>query len=334
MTTATTTITNTGDRLVGAARSVAAGSSRTGDALADRVAGMTWGEIARRHGYRSASVAEHNVGRLVAWLNGNTVATRSATRTALSTRTFGVEVEFSGITMAAAAAAITRALGRQVTTGGYHQSSDWSEWRVDRDGSVTTQYGNGGEAVSPVLRGQDGLDEVARVVAALREAGARVDRRCGVHVHLDARDLTGEQIARLMVAYVDRQDAMDTLVAPSRRRGLNAYCGRMSDTEKLAHKGALEATRTPAPTGYHGRYRTVNVNTLGRTGTVEFRQHQGSLNGTKITAWVKMLLALGESVIATADEALPQGPAELIEALTAHGLDTAAARHLTSRIGR
>jgi len=308
--------------------------SRQAHALADRIAGMTWNEVARRHQYRSAAAAEHNVGRYVAILNGRRETRRIAGEIGMSLRTFGVEIEFNGITRAAAARAITDALGggRYCEAEGYHSRRTWNEWRVEYDSSVTTSRGRGGEAVSPVLSGPEGLAELALVLEALRGAGARVSRSTGLHVHVGASDMTGEQIARFMCAYVDRQDAMDQLVAPS-RRSYNApnYCAAMPAREKDDNVASLTANKTAH--SYASRYRTVNVTTLTRTGTVEFRQHQGSLNTTKITSWVKMLLALSAAVVSTADEDLPDAPAEFIESLTAHGLDRAAVRHLTNRIG-
>lgn len=300
---------------------------RVSQALRDRLSGMTWREVAAANGYRSAGVAEHNVGRFVAWLNNGTAPRTRTQPVGMSMRSFGVEIEFTRITQAAAARAITAAIGRDVFTSGYHGARSWDEWRVESDGSVT-YGGRGGEAVSPVLSGPEGLAEIKLVVDAIRAAGGSVDRRCGIHVHIDARDLTGEQIARLMTAYVDRQSAFDRMVSPSRVGG--GYCRPMREAEKLQHVESLKANRTPHP--YAERYRTVNVTSLGRTGTVEFRQHQGSLNATKIGAWVKTLLALASSVVATADEDLPFEAEALLESLTAHGLDDAACRSLTRRL--
>lgn len=304
--------------------------SRQAQALNDRLNGMTWSEVAHRHNYRSARAAEHNVGRFVAILNGRRETRIGSHVGGMSMRTFGVEIEFNGCTRYAAAAAISDALGRHIEDAGYHARRSWDEWRVEYDSSVAGRSGRGGEAVSRVLTGPEGLAEIKTVCDAIKSVGGRVNRSTGIHVHIGVGDMTGEQIARLMCAYVDRQDVFDSLVSPSRRSG--HYCQHMPDREKLDNDQSLKANRTP---GYYAsRYRTVNVTTMNRTGTIEFRQHQGSLNATKITAWVKMLLALSTAVMATADEDLPFTGPEFIEALTGHGLDRRAAAHLARRIGR
>ena len=41
-----------------------------------------------------------------------------------------------------------------------------------------------------------------------------------------------------------------------------------------------------------GRYRSLNLDSYGRHGTVEFRLHHGTLNGKKIQAWAEFCESL------------------------------------------
>ena len=43
------------------------------------------------------------------------------------------------------------------------------------------------------------------------------------------------------------------------------------------------------------RYLKLNLEAFGRYGTVEFRQHSGTLNGEKAEAWIGLLVALVNS---------------------------------------
>jgi hypothetical protein len=103
----------------------------------------------------------------------------------------------------------------------------------------------------------------------------------------------------------------------------------VSQTEKVNWMESFKNTGRPG--GTPSRYRTVNVASFGRTGTIEFRQHQGSLNGTKAVAWIEMLLALVECVIAVEDETLTADPIEMVAALVPYGMTSASARNLTAR---
>lgn len=318
-------------------------SYRTEAGLARRVAGMTWQQIADEVGYRSPGMAEAAVMRYVAWLQGNpSTGTRRSRRSLATaaivtfTRSFGVELEFQGIRLSTAAAAVATVVGYQPAITGYHQSGtpDFTRWHVERDGSVTSARGIGGEVVSPVLNGSAGIAEMRLVMKALAATGARVTVKCGMHVHVNALDLTGEQISRLIAVYVDRQAAMNELVSPSRRThgyGGNGYCRPVSESEKIAwgeqFKQDGQSTRPRAE-----RYRTVNVTSFTRTGTIEFRQHQGTMNASKAAAWVEMLLSMVNAVLAAQDETLPTTAPELIDALRPFGLTASSARNLLGRL--
>ena len=80
-----------------------------------------------------------------------------------------------------------------VRVGAYHAGVELGSrfpagWNAQRDGSLrTTLRGyEGVEIVSPVLRGREGLEQVRQVAALLQELGARVNRTCGLHVHVGA----------------------------------------------------------------------------------------------------------------------------------------------------
>ena len=92
-------------------------------------------------------------------------------------------------------------------------------------------------------------------------------------------------VAAFADSYITRQTTMDRLVARSRRG--HHYCHhwddfRWEDTKRRFLDGQ-SIMRTTA---------TVNLGPYGRYGTVEFRQHQGTLSGRKAVAWVKMLAGL------------------------------------------
>jgi hypothetical protein len=185
-------------------------------------------------------------------------------------RRFGVEFEFYGV--------------RRYTVEEWLRSSGMRDngWSVKSDCSVS---GEGLEVVSPPLSGQDGLEQVRIVLAWLNEAGARVNRTCGTHVHHDAADLDLAAITRFVKTYVNNQNLIDWLVSPSRRaEGMAQYCRPWTERdvryfEENSTEHSLYATT---------RYKTVNVASYGRHGTLEVRQHQGTLSYDKTVAWIKL----------------------------------------------
>jgi len=205
-------------------------------------------------------------------------------RPSWTTRKFGVELEFVGSRPAVVNE--LRARGLAAESQGYNHRRS-SGWKVVPDGSVM----GGGELVSPVLEGAAGLEQLKQACEALTAAGATIKQTCGLHVHLDARGEGLDSIKGFVTAYVQRQLLIDALVAPSRRRGRNMYCRTWSDDDVRTLQGMWRTTQLSGI----NRYKTVNVASYGRHGTIEVRQHQGTTSAAKVTAWVELLMRLWDA---------------------------------------
>lgn len=210
-------------------------------------------------------------------------------------RKFGVEIEcYLPRTVTRQQVINTLAAEGITVTTGYGSTG----WRIKGDGSLTSGGGIGGggcEVVSPPLTGEAGMQQLATVLRVLRDLGAVVDRSCGTHVHHDAADLTVEQIKRTVIGWYRNQSIIDGLVAPSRRAAMNpTYCGplRGEDITRVERCNTLSQIRN-VPIN---RYKTFNLTAYGKYGTLEIRQHQGTLNYEKIRSWVR----LGQAIIDTA----------------------------------
>lgn len=255
-------------------------------------------------------------------------------------RRFGVEIELVGLNVTAAVDALVAAgINAYTPVGQYnHATPAPGSWKVVYDGSV---YG-GAEVVSPPLSGEAGFAEVRRVVDALRAAGARVNGSCGLHVHHEATDLTGDQLGAVVEFYARHQQVLDSFVARSRRAAARApYCAPLAAREVTAIVSRLRTITATDASGKisqarvagigdrpSARYRTVNVYSFGNYGTLEFRQHQGTLNGRKIEAWVR----LGQAIIdAAAAAATVRSDAFLADLVSAGHLDDETARYMGAR---
>lgn len=282
-------------------------------ALAMHDAGMSWAAIAASLGVAGESTVREGVRR---YLGAQRDSSRSAAaRVALaarwsgspapqhSSRTFGIEIEFHTAIRGRVVAALESVLGYRPHMTGYHGNrcqvcgnniSGYSQWKLETDASAVANMRNGGsgptnqggELVSPVLSGQAGLDEVKKVMAALRSVGARVDQRHGMHIHLGVVDLDDTAQQQLLDNYMMMQSTLYSLVAPARLR--NRYSQPISSGQALTWRDSFRRHRLPV--GNHTD--AFNVSNLSRIGTIEMRHHQGSLNGKKATMWIQLLVAL------------------------------------------
>ena len=169
-------------------------------------------------------------------------------------------------------------------------------WKVTTDASIVSDLG-GFEIVSPVLRGGDGIRQLERVLDVLNRRGVKVNRTCGLHVHIGATQLQAADIKHLFKRYGRHEVAIDAIMPPSRRGNTNRYCRSMAtliaeDSDTMQRIESARDTRSVAAvfSGHDQRYMKLNIASYLRHGTVEFRQHSGTLEINKIASWVLFCL--------------------------------------------
>jgi hypothetical protein len=144
----------------------------------------------------------------------------------------------------------------------------------------------GVEVKSPILRGQNGMQQIAQMATDLKRLGCRISKRCGLHVHVGIGDENADFFRNLLRAYYNNAHLIDRLLPASRRH--NRFCAQvfvrsltdeMSKEEILRHFG-------------RSKFVKVNLSNYATRGTVEFRQGDGWLDAAKTTYWVKFLLRL------------------------------------------
>ena len=222
-------------------------------------------------------------------------------------RKFGVELEMKGISRDKAVR-VLRAIGINVQNEGYNHTRR-DHWKIVPDGSVH----GGFEVVSPVLQGEEGLEQLRAVTTALKDAGGKVDRQCGFHVHFDAADLRVDHIRAVVNRYAAHEARIDSFMPQSRRANNNTYCRGLADI--VSRRNFREAATLGALAGAQGgRYFKVNLQSYQVHGTIEFRQHSGTLEAPKAVNWVRFLAAFIEATKAKVDAAANQAAAPVVQA--------------------
>jgi len=167
-------------------------------------------------------------------------------------------------------------------------------WKLVTDSSLNTSRGyKAFELVSPICQGQNSINELRTILNLLEENNCRVNKSCGIHVHVGIQDYSVKNLTNLIKFYGKYEEEINMVVAPSRRDGrwakaINVMtiwnnlnkCETFSDVENIMYT----------------RYKTVNVFSYRRYGTVEFRQHGGSIDANKVCSWVIMLTNMCDKV--------------------------------------
>jgi hypothetical protein len=217
---------------------------------------------------------------------------------------FGVEIEFTGAwlrTVETEMQAILAGTNIDVVREGYNHNTR-PHWKITTDATVTERRnyssgdGFGGELVSPILQGEAGLLELKKVLQALNSVqGVDVDVRCGLHVHLSWDGMTTTHVKNIIRRYAAHEAQIDGWMPRSRKANNSRWCSSIAGNryplrDIANHQGNLERMA-----GLAGRYYKVNIQCLSRYGTVEFRQHSGTTDYSKISAWVKFLMGFCEA---------------------------------------
>jgi hypothetical protein len=208
-------------------------------------------------------------------------------------RRFGVEIECVGLGRITALQNLLDE-GVRVYDAGYSHTTS-SQWKIVSDGSLSLDGGTAAERqyafeiVSPVLQGEAGLQEVKKVVDILYRSGATVNRTCGLHIHIDASGLTVDDVKTIVSRYATHEEEIDKVMPPSRRLN-NCRCA-YSIKGSVASSVMRSSVRTTAELARAtaSRFMKVNLHPLRSYGTIEFRQHGGTVESDKIINWVRFL---------------------------------------------
>ena len=250
----------------------------------------------------------------------------------MKNQTFGIEIETTGIGRERTAKAIAAHFGTTARHIGLHLD-DWKvpmpdgrHWTVERDGSVTDPSA---EVVSPVCRYED-IEMVQAVVRAIRAAGAKADRSCGIHIHISLGEHTPQSLRRLVNIVNAKEDLLTMAlgITPERRE---RWCrpveqrfltelnrSKPTSMEAFARLwyarsgGTSSDWRRCAERHYdHSRYHLLNLHAAFSTErpahTIEFRAFNGTLHAGEIKAYIQLCLAISAQAL-TSKAAIPTRP--------------------------
>ncbi|CAB9511411.1 Putative amidoligase enzyme [Seminavis robusta] len=236
--------------------------------------------------------------------------------------TFGVELELSdgnGASRGAIANVIQRRTATEVAVVRSYEEAHKPvpTWKLVRDGSIACNRNAPAcskfELVSPILLGEEGLEECYNVLKALsasKSVSISVNKSMGFHVHVSVAGYKLPKLKKICQNFVKYEDGIDALMAPSRRtRGSasNSYCmsckasirnpcGTLAQLNGGRHR-AIESCTTVEQLcekmNPEGRYYKLNLQNLvtKRQATIEFRQHAATSNSMKVIAWVRFCVA-------------------------------------------
>lgn len=214
-------------------------------------------------------------------------ASELPTTTRKAQHTFGVEIEC--FVNRSALCASARSNGVSCQGESYNHQDNTTHFKIVSDASVYG-YADPNEVVSPILKGSKGQNALKAICKSLSECSARINRSCGLHVHIGLQNITEQQYVNIFKNYAKLERIIDSFMAESRRDNRNHYCKSIRGYADLLNR-CVNRTGVNSILN-RDRYFKVNPTSCNRHNTIEFRQHQGTTDYQKISNWIAFLTAL------------------------------------------
>ena len=195
----------------------------------------------------------------------------------------------------------------------YYPDYKPDSFRTSSDGSVCTSdedYG-GYEFISQPMCGDTLFSEIDKMGAWLRRERFRINKTCGLHIHIDARDLYYKELKGIMLVTKAFESTIFSMLPSNRynsnwckgiNMSVNAIKALQSDSDFIGSYYD-HCDEHPSLDKYNdARYQGLNLHARVYLGTIEFRYHSGTNNPTKIKNWITMCQSIVEKGIALSRE--------------------------------
>lgn len=128
----------------------------------------------------------------------------------------------------------------------------------------------------------------------------QVSERTSIHVHIDIRDLTFEQLTRYVSIYSIFEEALFNLVGKTRSN--NIFATSLANANGNLSKLGMAGSEPSRDEVHHimmhfTKYSACNLAAVGKYGSLEFRNHEGTYDVARITKWINILLLIKEAAI-------------------------------------
>lgn len=233
--------------------------------------------------------------------------------------TFGVEIEFTGMSRKRAATVASKYFQNEAEyIGGTYDAYSVADqqgrtWKFMYDSSIHAQRKNGNwvsdrtykvEMVTPILHYPD-IELLQELVRQLRKAGGLVNDSTGLHIHVGGESFTPQHLRSLINIFTAKEDLLVQAlkIEPARQN----YCQKVnrqmvevmnkkkpSTLEEFARIWYKEQNAEGTRNQHYSssRYHMLNLHSQFYRGTIEYRLFNSTLHAGKVKAYIQMVLAI------------------------------------------
>lgn len=186
---------------------------------------------------------------------------------------------------------------------------------IVEDGSLST---NGFEINTSPASGDLFVQMIGEICGELQQAQCIINTKCGLHVHIDARDFSYWEIRKLIKLYAKLEPGLLEMVPPSRKDNSDYcyHCGQqylqmiqspVKDMKKQLIRGMYDRDRPQREEKRPQiRYAALNLHSWFYRGTIECRLAAGTMNELKIVPWGMLWAGILDYVYKTREKDIDQ----------------------------
>lgn len=236
---------------------------------------------------------------------------------------FGIEIEMTGLTRKRASEIVAKHFdSASVYEGGTYytysvKDDEGRKWKFVHDSSITPQIGSRRinsaeykvEMVSPICHYSD-IENIQSIVRKLKSEGhAKVNRSCGIHIHVDASNHDARSLRNICNIMYSKEDliykALQVHVSREHRfcqKVDEAFLNKinqkkpktLSQVEDIWYNGNISRKYSHYDVS---RYHALNLHSVFQKGTIEFRLFNGTLHAGKIKSYIQFCLAVSHQAL-------------------------------------
>lgn len=184
-------------------------------------------------------------------------------------------------------------------------------WRPEYDGSLRDNQGPPQEWIfngpAKYEASQKRIDDLFDYFDK-RKAKIVCSNRTSIHVHFNVGDKNAYQVVNIFILFTILEDLLDRFCGEDRNGNLFCLSSRRAEDQVQWMMDACFKKRTFAVFREHFRYCSLNMASINKFGTVEFRGMRGLDNREDVQAWLKIIKELTDFACYTM-----QNPVDLIQ---------------------
>ena len=169
-------------------------------------------------------------------------------------------------------------------------------WALDYDGSLENGAEYRPKDRNKLFWNEDSIDQIKEIIGLIKAHKGDIRSTCGLHVHVDMKDFTYKEIARIIKMYIKdqhkickefkmlkcRTDYAQKIPKSVRRYLTESNIRKVKNNELEYGEGGCEYLTE--------RHYSLNIDALNKHGTLEFRLFNGSIQIRRIKKYIKWCL--------------------------------------------